>query len=495
MIVHAPADDHFSSESDSDPDSSSSDSSSDSDSESSGNSGESDDEESKLSALENDPLMVKLMDQMLERRGLGKNSNSNSSSSGRGKKSKRVKEKRRRKAEKQKEAKKKRKKDKKRAGKKLVFKRKNLDKSTFKSPVPPSPNDEKFKSPSDTIIFRPALKQKRFGRRSDPTSGSEKVLSVDQLSQILSNFRVAGKKKTAEREETSSSTEDDEPSARAYANQDILEAEKFKAAVTKPNGESPEIFVGQGYVPQVDYDAEKHDAKFFAVSCHVDDKYSDKIKYGKYVDLHEIRPDKRRGFRNVDDEQKMELVHSNGMTYFAPKKDKGKIDGVKRWNEAFRVYAMIYSRANPHRAAEIFQYIDTVNSAASSFVWENVAYYDFLFRKLMDENTSRSWAVKCQELWSESMRDPFSRSAGHKDSTGGGSGGARQKTGTCWHFNSRQGCRKSATACRFEHRCNHCGGTSHGYATCRKRPSANEGGTPGEHKKLKKDKKDRDADQ
>ena len=493
LEVHIPEGDGFSSETgtDSKPDSSSG-SSSDSTSSSDGDTdsdGEGDEQESQLSALENDPLMVKLMDRMLEKRGYGKNSNSNSGSS-KGKKSKRAKERRRKRAEKLKSSRKGKKKDKKRAsGKK--------PKKLFKTPRNKEPSTTKqIKSPSDTLIFRPALKQKRFGTTVPMGIDTEKVVTVDQLSKILNNFGVAGHKKAKRREETSSSAEsvDDEITAKAYADRDIIEAEKLKASIAKPNGESQEFFIAQGCVPPVDYEADRKDMKFFAASCHVEEKSSEKIWFGKFLDLNEIRPDKKRGFK--DDDQKMELIHSNGLTYFAPKKDKGKIDGIKRCNEAFRVYAMIYSQANPHRAAEIFQYIDVINSAAASFAWENVAYYDFLFRKLMDENPSRSWAVRCQELWSESMRDPFSRTSAARE--GGNSSSTKQKTGNCWRFNSRQGCRKSATACRFEHRCNHCGGTSHGSANCRKRNNnAESSSSHSETKKSKKekDKRERDSDQ
>ena len=496
LEVHVPEGSDFSSESESDSESSSSSSSSDTASSSDVESDCADDDEEarKLQMLENDPLMVKLMDRMLEKRGFGKNSNANSSSSSRrSKKSKRTKEKRKRREEKRRETKKKRRKEKKEGEDTSRSRRGKAEKAQFKSPKV-TKSSEQVKSPSDSMIFRPALKQKRFSKRHGPLVDSEKVISVDQLSQILTNFRVAEKNKTARRDETSSSaSETEEPSAKDYADKDVIEAERFKANVAKPNGELPEIFISQGCVPPVDYEAEKGDMKFFAISCHLEDKQVEKIKFGKFMDLNEIRPDKKRGFKNSEEEQKMELIHSNGSTYFAPKKDRGKIDGIKRWNEAFRVYAMVYSRFNPHRAAEIFQYIDTVNSAAASFVWENVAYYDFLFRRLMDENPARSWATKCQELWSESMRDPFSRVSTSRDTNTGSS--SKQRSGTCWRFNSRQGCRKSASACRFEHKCSHCGGTSHGHATCRKRPGATETVSGSDRKKSKKDKKAREEEQ
>ena len=59
---------------------------------------------------------------------------------------------------------------------------------------------------------------------------------------------------------------------------------------------------------------------------------------------------------------------------------------MRQWKQAFRVYAAIYSRANPTRAAEIWQYVEIINQAAGTYVLENVASYDFHFRKMMSKN-------------------------------------------------------------------------------------------------------------
>ena len=54
-------------------------------------------------------------------------------------------------------------------------------------------------------------------------------------------------------------------------------------------------------------------------------------------------------------------------------------------------YAQIYSEFNPHRAAEIYQYIHTIHNASLAYKWDNVAYYDYVFRQNMAENPQRSW--------------------------------------------------------------------------------------------------------
>ena len=51
---------------------------------------------------------------------------------------------------------------------------------------------------------------------------------------------------------------------------------------------------------------------------------------------------------------------------------KNKITSVRWWEQVFRVDAAIYNHANPHRSAEICQYVFVINSAASTYTWENV---------------------------------------------------------------------------------------------------------------------------
>ena len=44
----------------------------------------------------------------------------------------------------------------------------------------------------------------------------------------------------------------------------------------------------------------------------------------------------------------VELITKGGHTYFAPAKENdAKINNVRKWDAAFRVYAAIYSEANP----------------------------------------------------------------------------------------------------------------------------------------------------
>ena len=79
-----------------------------------------------------------------------------------------------------------------------------------------------------------------------------------------------------------------------------------------------------------------------------------------------------------------------------------KLGGGK---QAFRVYAAIYCAANPTRSGEIWQYIYTINTAASTYQWDNVQYYDTVFRQMMSEKPGRSWAKTYVQLWQLALKD------------------------------------------------------------------------------------------
>ena len=135
-----------------------------------------------------------------------------------------------------------------------------------------------------------------------------------------------------------------------------------------------------------------------------------KIEKGEFVKLEKLLPKDKIG--NRPDEGRMEWVHRDGGTFLVPTQKDAKITSFRRWEQAFRAYATIYCRANPHRSKEIWQYITVINTAASSYTWENVYNYDITFRHLMAFNPQRSWAVTYNQMWNLSMRDPIPKIVG-----------------------------------------------------------------------------------
>ena len=178
----------------------------------------------------------------------------------------------------------------------------------------------------------------------------------------------------------------------------MIEAEKYKAIIADPlepgkqvgdhnNGNVNPFRVGTGI----------SDDNFFHLSCHVDSTLMKKIEKGEFVELEKLLPkDKKR----ESEENHLEWVHHEGSTFLAPVSDRmNKMSSFRKWEQAFRIYATVYCGANPHRSREVWQYVSVINTASSSFMWDNIYEYDTSFRHLMAFNASRSWAVAYNQMW------------------------------------------------------------------------------------------------
>ena len=260
--------------------------------------------------------------------------------------------------------------------------------------------------------------------------------------------------------------------ARDFSGHRIIEAEKFKTTVSAPPtgnvmlplnqsfGEGHDNFIAPSLAPAAwQPDA---DDSFFHITCHIDPNLREKIEKGEFIELDKLLP-KDKFSKNYED-QKVELVNREGSTFFVAAGRYDKISGIKKWEQAFRIYAAIYSKANPHRSAEIWQYVEVIHLAASAYAWENVASYDNIFRHLMSQYPDRSWAKTYTQMWHLSMRDPLPQRFRSVNNSGGGGSGRKQRDNYCWKFQ-----KNDMGSCRFEHRCKYCDRTSHGLSTCRKR--------------------------
>ena len=279
----------------------------------------------------------------------------------------------------------------------------------------------------------------------------------------------------------------------------MLQAERFKATIDPPKGNEIGEMEPDNQVNNLSHNIQElltllknkeedvnmdTDDDFFHITCHIEPALRAKIAKGEFVDLERLLPkSKLQIMSGTGAEGEIEVVRRNGSTYIFPEtgnKD-AKINNVRRWEQAFRVYSAIYSEANPTRAAEIWQYVHVINTAATSYAWENVAFYDVTFRQLMDKKPHRSWAKIYTQMWNLSLTDKvrsnfngggYQGSAGFQSSFQSGNTG-NQKYGDwrdkcCWRFNKGK-CRRFG--CRFEHRCTvkDCGAYSHPSYQCPKK--------------------------
>ena len=197
--------------------------------------------------------------------------------------------------------------------------------------------------------------------------------------------------------------------------------------------------------------------------------------------MEKLLPKDRLGKSNEDN--RLEWVQKDGGTFLVPAQRDSKIGSFRKWEQAFRAYATIYCAANPHRSKEIWQYITVINTAASSFIWENVYNYDITFRHLMAFNPQRLWSVTYNQMWNLSMRDPlpkmqtakhfqnnsnnFSQGGNRNNSSNGHFSNNKKKSDYCWNFNRGVAC-KFGNKCKFIERCSYCDSASHGVHSCYK---------------------------
>ena len=199
-----------------------------------------------------------------------------------------------------------------------------------------------------------------------------------------------------------------------------------------------------------------------------------KIKRGEFVDLEHLLPKDRLGGKQAE-ERKLEIFSRDGVAYFASTSDKNgsKINGLRWWEQAFRVYAAVYSRANPNQAPEIWQYVHIINLAASAYSWDNVSFYDHTFRQLMSSNPNWSWAKLYNQGWNLAMTEPLGKGGNnfttHKSGRTRASGSSKKDWHDycCWRFNKNK-CDRGSN-CDWDHRYTYCGGWYHSFLSCRKR--------------------------
>ena len=270
---------------------------------------------------------------------------------------------------------------------------------------------------------------------------------------------------------------------REMARKIVLEAENFCSNVEPPlQGKQP-IF---NLLTGID---DREDDEYFHLTCHIDKSLKSKIENGEYVNLEHLLP-KRKFFKGGSDDSRLEWITRDGMTFLAPVQDRDqKISGIRKWDQAFRIYAAIYCNANPGRAGEVWQYIHLINTAATSYQWDNVAYYDNTFRQMMGECPMRSWAKTYTQLWQLALRDPITKSQNQPWQTtnnpgGSGSSGGTPKSGQagkrktwrdncCWTFNRLGKCTKKD--CHFDNRCSYCSAWNHYSNICKKKAESGKG--------------------
>ena len=239
-----------------------------------------------------------------------------------------------------------------------------------------SPNKEirqtPIKSPSVPTIYKPSLQQidsrntnlPRFTfDNSVKSDGSPQIVTnnfntnksqsvsppnkgKDQGLEFIDNFiksvRIGQDDKGLQTPKADEPTREEERliQARNITQKAILDAERNKAELRIPQGNNSGFQEFKQLIK--DLLADKDDDDFFHMTCHLDSQLVLKIKKGLYVELEKLIQKPKHLKTEIDGRQV--LVEKDGEQYYVPYKgkDSPKINNVKKWEEAFRLYAAIY---------------------------------------------------------------------------------------------------------------------------------------------------------
>ena len=331
---------------------------------------------------------------------------------------------------------------------------------------------------SETTIYKPAIEKQQMvdpeisfklpEERRGSSSSEEQIDTSDELMDVdnfIADCEAAAKK---DRVNQSKST---------YRREDMVrEAEAGKArAMATPGNEnvqahifdmSPEQFIDAGGLNR--QQANVVDENYMLMG-NVEETLKLKIINNEYVDLARLLPKDRL---SREEDHRMELISKGGATFFVPVADRevnsNAIFSFQRWEQAFRVFSNIYTRAYPERAAELIQYNQLIYTASLSFTWDNVYRYDREFRMHLSNYPQRNWSVILQQAWSLYLKDRINVGNCHmtnNKSPGGGQQHSNKKKEICKRFNRGQCTR--GLRCHYEHRCLECGKFGHGEHICR----------------------------
>ena len=242
------------------------------------------------------------------------------------------------------------------------------------------------------------------------------------------------------------------------AEQLIKDAERAKAKILSTPGNLDPIDLSKEFVHSV-----MVDESYSVIAAHVDEATYDKIIQGRYVDFSKlISKDKIA----EEEEDLLQLVRKNGMTYYAPVKDGTVINSFSKWEQAFRVFSTIYTQEFPHRSSQLIQYNHVIHDIAQSYIWSNVYAYDKDFRIHLSKNPQRSWAIILQQSWSMRLKDQIVNDYGKRGMVLSDWMDRVRISEPCRRFN-RGKCTYGSN-CKYDHKCSYCFKFGHNVHVCRK---------------------------
>ena len=219
------------------------------------------------------------------------------------------------------------------------------------------------------------------------------------------------------------------------------------------------------------------DEEYLVMGSHLEEALIKKIKNHEFVDFGKLLP--RDKINVEEDNQRMELINQNGMTYWSPvshRESTNSINSFSKWETTFRVFSNVYTTEYPFKVAELLQYAHVIYTASQTYYWDNVYLYDKEFRFHMSKHPQRSWSLILQQAWNLRLKDKIK----HDNFSGDHHGRNQKSKEICKRFN--RGKCNLESACKYDHRCLECGKFGHGMHICRKK---NKGDKPESQEKAR----------
>ena len=216
------------------------------------------------------------------------------------------------------------------------------------------------------------------------------------------------------------------------------------------------------------------DTDYQMMDAHIDEGMRKCILNYEYIDLAKLLP--RNHSR--EQEQRLEIVNRNGMTYLSPISDCEaiQIGSYHKWEQAFRIYSNILATCFPEKATELLQYTHTIQTASMAYNWNNVYEYDKEFCYHISRHPQRSWNVILQQAWTMILKDRIRSDQGPQKGGNGDKVNKRDRE-PCRRFN--RGKCTFGLSCHFDHCCSvpECGKFGHSAHVCRLCKNANQSPT------------------
>ena len=303
----------------------------------------------------------------------------------------------------------------------------------YKNAVEFVENDDEMKDPEISFNYK----------NRDSTSLEEKVNTSNEFMEVDVNERfiaecareAANSKSRLLRDEegrNEGTSSHDQTRERQISRSDqfIREVEASKAQMIKTPGELTNHSVFNAKELEVMQHSAVVDENYMVVGAHLDRNLQSKTINSEYVDFSKLISRDQIGH---EDENRMELVSRGGSTFFVPVADRliGRgINNFSKWEQAFRIFANVYTKVYPHKASELIQYNHTIYTAAQNFSWENVYAYEKEFRIHISNFPQRSWSVILQQGWTMCLKDRVHRfDDGNRGN--GGNGGKKHRREAC----------------------------------------------------------------